>query len=422
MVVAGLVVLTTACSSSSSHTNFSTSVPATRPPTTVVPPTTTTLPRLVSAAIVQSPSADIGYSTLNDVSCPSNDECLAVGYSAADSIMAPKRLLAERWDGRTWSILPVVAPGRHGSFFTGVDCPAVDACIAVGNSPDVNGPVPFAARWDGNGWTATPIPIPAGAGSALLNDVACGTRSDCVGVGASFQRPGANHGLPLVERWDGTQWTSTAVAVPPNARGGGALASVDCPASGDCHAVGRAYLSADDQNNSAGMLAEHLMDGAWRLERLADPHASNMGGYPALFGVSCASEQSCVAVGQTAQDPGNDLVVSESWDGTAWKLVPVPVPSPDTYYSSATGIDCASSLDCVLVGNSTSDKSGQQSIVARYSRGVWSPVEHSTAPTLFNPNDVSCASGGVCFAVGTAQIGERSLTTTLLIRQASVVP
>ena len=87
------------------------------------------------------------------VSCVSPDFCMAVGYHGVGpgcgypgSIKpCTPRMLAERWDGRRWSIKRTVGPGREG-----VSCTSKGACTAVGGGA--------AERWNGHGWFSQILP------------------------------------------------------------------------------------------------------------------------------------------------------------------------------------------------------------------------------------------------------------------------
>lgn len=77
---------------------------------------------------------------LGAVSCPSAVSCTAVGSTAPSAVdVAFVRPLAERWNGATWSIQPTPDPPLPARFeavagptLTGVACPRVRFCIAVG--------------------------------------------------------------------------------------------------------------------------------------------------------------------------------------------------------------------------------------------------------------------------------------------------
>jgi hypothetical protein len=94
---------------------------------------------------------------LLDVACPSSRRCLAVGFYAVGSDLRP---LVESWDGAGWTIVPVPSPpGASSSLLTTIACDAPERCLAAGSyrsgSPTQQA---FSARWDGASWTIVPVP------------------------------------------------------------------------------------------------------------------------------------------------------------------------------------------------------------------------------------------------------------------------
>ena len=92
---------------------------------------------------------------LTGVSCSSATACTAVGGQDA-----PAQGLAERWDGRTWSLQHLRLPATaHAITMTAVSCPAANACTAVGFA----GTLTLAEHWNGHSWAiqTTQNPTPA---------------------------------------------------------------------------------------------------------------------------------------------------------------------------------------------------------------------------------------------------------------------
>jgi hypothetical protein len=110
---------------------------------------------------------------LNGVSCPSARSCMAVGdyFTNAGTKSAT---MALRWSRGGWELQRTPSYGRGlGSFLTGVSCPAMRLCIAVGSHAVSDlGQQPIAERWDGRRWVADPVPCPRGAES-YLSAVSC---------------------------------------------------------------------------------------------------------------------------------------------------------------------------------------------------------------------------------------------------------
>jgi len=176
-------------------------------------------------------------SGLGGISCLSPSFCMATGaYSTTSSESGPVKSLAERWNGKRWAIVPSPnPPGAVQSYINGVSCTSPSACTATGEQHSASGIVhTLAERWNGKKWTVQPTPNPAKVQFASLGGVACTGPSACFAVG------GSDRGS-LVERWNGTRWRIQPAPTPP---GGGLLNGVACPAPAACTAVGFAFTSS----------------------------------------------------------------------------------------------------------------------------------------------------------------------------------
>jgi len=106
----------------------------------------------------RSPSGFLG------VSCPARNHCFAAGYtfSAGGTFSLP---LIEAWNGRTWTTQhPVQTPAPNsGGDLQHVSCVTQNNCEAVGFSfdPSVsNSAQTLAEKWNGHGWTVQATPNP----------------------------------------------------------------------------------------------------------------------------------------------------------------------------------------------------------------------------------------------------------------------
>jgi hypothetical protein len=206
--------------------------------------------------ILPTPNPPGGDWFLIAVSCTSPSACTAVGGRLAPTGTGT---LAERWDGHTWSIQPTANPTGHGiKLLNGVACTSRSSCMAVGNEFDpATGESlgTLAERWDGRTWRIVPTVKPAPAGpNAGLNGVACTSATACTAVG--------NQTLTrtLAERWNGHTWSVQATPNPP----GGQnifLAGVACPASTACTAFGLNLTGSGPLT-----LAERWSGGRWRIQ------------------------------------------------------------------------------------------------------------------------------------------------------------
>lgn len=130
------------------------------------------------------------------LSCSTPSHCVVIEtYGTMDSVF----YLAERWNGRSWSVQPGAGPpivnGTSG-FLNDVSCSGVNTCTIVGALGVPYGA--FAERWNGARWLAQPIATPAGAVPQGLGSVWCG-RTRCIAVGYSLD--GAGQPQTLVEQY-----------------------------------------------------------------------------------------------------------------------------------------------------------------------------------------------------------------------------
>src|SRR5205823_13777628 len=146
--------------------------------------------------------------------------------------------IAERWDGTTWAVQSVPAPGGAlSSRLESVACPSTVWCAAVGsytNDPAAY-PVVLAAIWNGTAWGVQPITYPSPSQTSDLSGIACTSTAACTAVGYYVNSSDAR--VTLAETWNGTAWSFQSSANPGGA-GSSELSGVACITSALCVAVG----------------------------------------------------------------------------------------------------------------------------------------------------------------------------------------
>ncbi len=160
------------------------------------------------------------------------------------------------------------------------------------------------------------------------------------------------------------------------------LYGVSCTSARTCIAVGGA---------SSGALAERWNGIRWSI--LPTPPES-----PVLYGVSCISARACTAVGEAT----GGLTRAERWNGISWQIQ--PTPSQPGYFGVPAGqlaaVSCTSLSACMAVG------SGYHSVFAEQWNGNAWTLQSLPAPpgTGISYNlqltAVSCTSANACTAVG----------------------
>lgn len=341
---------------------------------------------------------------LTDVSCVSQNDCMAVGwYSDAPNVFKP---LSEHWDGEEWSTISVPEPeglGNSGSF-EGVSCASSTWCVAVGWYVDENHHL-FVAHWNGTNWSVAASPT-VRVGVIYPPDVSCASALSCVLAGTELHDSSPANGFSLV--WNGEKWTFEAMPTPENTDWS-QLSSVSCATVTYCVAVGT-YQTKSFKFQSSGPIAVEWNGAEWTVIQ-DDVPAPVKGLSSSLYGgVSCAAVDSCTAILLGGMEV-------EHWDGEDWTLESVPEPigvDPEKEKVSNLGVSCATVTSCAIVGRhqkyagsySTSgfkfaprgaiwdgDKWSTQSVANRTQEEVPSGVDEML-------KEVSCVSPSFCVGVG----------------------
>ena len=193
---------------------------------------------------------------------------------------------------------------------------------------------------------------------------------------------------PIVQRWNGTSWSSTANPLPP---GGGELRDVDTLSSSSAWAVGFT-------NSSVGFdtLIERWNGSAWSI--VPSPNAAGAA-QNTLLGVRAFSANDAWAVG-SHNVPGtlNFATLVMRWNGSQWSIVPSPNPEPAE--NSLHDVDGVSSNDLWAVGYRLNHPEGvRQSLILHFDGSSWSTVPTPSALDATLESVVALASNDV-WAVG----------------------
>lgn len=287
-------------------------------------------------ALMDLPTVPQG--SLDGVSCPSVDECVAVG-SVATAVGPPSGSvpLAELWSDGSWRrmTLPRFASGTLAA----VSCPAANTCFAVGDqvvtvASGHRGEVPLVLRWDGAGWATAQQPAlwdsfpPAGFdgypdSGYTLAGVSCSSPAACVAVGAFHLASAPETSVPLVELWTGASWSvdrypggvNAGSAPPADLVDNPSLAGVACVNGAPCLAVGWVNNYCDHPGTEASCTLEAARtESSWEVDPVRVDNAY-------LNAITCASRTACVAVGEYG---GTLLPLVMRWNGSAWLTSPAP--------------------------------------------------------------------------------------------------
>jgi hypothetical protein len=138
------------------------------------------------------------------------------------------------------------------------------------------------------------------------------------------------------------------------------LTSVSC-AGTTCMATGTVFTAAGE-----AALAEVFNGTKWSVVTLATPAGSNG---IAVRGVACTAAANCYAVAGSSTSPGNSVTLIERWNGASWAVVPSPNLAGNDN-NTLNGISCASTQSCMAVGRAGSGSS-QSTVAMRLAAGTW---------------------------------------------------
>lgn len=244
-------------------------------------------------------------SNLFSVSCTSSVSCTAVGYY--DTGSNDQKTLAEHWNGKTWAVQETPNPkeangtGLFGSSLSSVSCTSAVSCTAVGAySTKSLGQLMLAERWNGRRWTIEQTPAPAEVTESELEAVSCTSANSCLAVGDA--------GTPVrsrasAERWNGSEWVFQEVPTPAE---DSILAALSCLSSESCVAVG---WFGDEEHLT---LAEHWDGSAWTIEDTLNPEAarnSYLEGVSCLADESCIA----TGQAEIASSSSQNSLLAEQW-------------------------------------------------------------------------------------------------------------
>ena len=217
-----------------------------------------------------------------------------------------------------------------------VSCVSTTFCMAIGAYSGQNGESEtLAESWNGTAWSVVTTPIQA---INRLSNLTCVSDVLCTAVG-SYQLS-ADVSQTLIEMWNGTAWS--IVSSPNVGTDSDSLSGVACTSDTSCMAVGSWTNSS---TNVVNTLAE-----VWN-ERVAVDRAKSgflRGRVQRVRRRELPVESvQCTAVGLFHYVADQTLI--ESWNGTAWSIVPSPNGAGGE--NSSLGIISCSSADfCMAMG------------------------------------------------------------------------
>jgi hypothetical protein len=363
-------------------------------------------------------------SEFQGVSCPSARFCAAVGTSSPDEYGKTMRTLVEAFGGKSWTIRLSPTVGSWSGLFgiscpTVGFCVAVgyESIGVVGNTEVAQ--KTLIETYNGRSWSVTPSPNPGVStkkvkpctspsalkcetvqppadGADRLSGVSCATRSVCVAVGQATSVADYPSGQPLIETYRNSTWSAVH---SPTVPGGGDLQGVSCVGPRFCEAVG---------SSGSATLVEVFDGKSWSV--VPSPNETTTF-YNLLSGVSCASAFSCQAVGYYfVSKAAGESPLAESLTRTGWTLDSVASPPGG---GQLDGISCATSNSCAAVGVTFPGFDGA-SLAYTVRGSTWTSTPSAAIHQSSQPGlaAVSCATAHTCVAVGSHYGGSSNYLTT----------
>jgi subtilisin family serine protease len=331
-------------------------------------------------------NADLG-GVMRGVSCTVGISCVAVGDSLLSAQNGDFALGAVLFEG-DWSMAKTAE--ANWPTLEDVSCTAGDTCTAVGSRLESSWRKTLVERWNGSTWTTQTSPTPVNAGGTLsLSGVSCVSSEEACGAVGSYWDSVASRKVPLAMSRSGSTWTLRTVptsGTPYSAQ----LGDVACTSSSHCFATGdyRATISSATQP-----LLEYWNGSTWALKTPPLPSGT---AEAALDGVSCTSSSACTAVGFYAtSQAGSRHPLIMRWNGSTWALQTGVEAAMELH-----DVSCYAATGCVAVGSD-----GTVPVVSAWNGSSWAL---ESTPTLAGIQDssldsVSCAAADDCVATGSRQ-------------------
>jgi hypothetical protein len=310
-----------------------------------------------------------------------------------------------------------------GATVESVSCGSPGNCSAGGTYDDNSGNQAFVVNEVKGTW-ADAIEVPGSGdlnadGDAEVQTVSCASAGNC-SAGGFYQDGSSNTQAFVVSEVKGA-W-GNAKEVPGsgtlNTGGQGYVLSVSCPTAGNCSAGG--VYKESSQAYQAFVVDE--VNGVWgNAKKVPGSGTLNAGGNARVASVSCPAPGDCSAAGYYGDhegEPGSQVFVVSEVNGTWGNATEIPGSGTlnagdNAVIGDATLISCAASGDCA-VGGSYRDSSGDtQAFVASEVDGTWGNAQEVPGTGTLNAsgfasiNSVSCSTPGDCGAGGTYEDGSQ---------------
>ena len=192
-----------------------------------------------SWSVVPNPSLATVDNILNGVTAISATNVWAVG-AENNTTAGVEQTLIEHWDGTSWSVISSPNQGGNGYLHSIVPVPFSNKLWSVGQFNNTNTSWETLTEfWNGKSWSVVSSPNMSPEGSTSVNVFLGGTaisKNSAWAVGLYQFSNGTSPTQPLIEHWDGANWS---IVSSPNPGAGSALSGITrVPGTSQLWAVG----------------------------------------------------------------------------------------------------------------------------------------------------------------------------------------
>lgn len=261
-------------------------------------------------------------------------------------------------------------------------------------------------------WSEVATPDPSPSDHAILRDVVQISQNDAWSVGhwTSQGAPATSETVPLVQHWDGTNWTTVSTPIPSPWPGGANCGFYSVAAAGpnDVWAAGWQYRQDAAGYVGMHMMVQHWNGSSWSL--MSTPPTATLGlqgvSGDVIRGIEVISPNDIWFVGDWVNlappDPPQPALAMH-WDGSSFTLHDTP------YFSNGghglESVSATATNDVWAVGGSGDGDWSIASYVIHWNGSQWQHVSLGTPGIIQRLFAVEAIAPNDVWACGQTQIG-----------------
>ena len=304
-------------------------------------------------------------------------------------------------DTGAWQIIPSANPGSASNALLSVAALSVNDAWAVGftsNTSASQASQTLIEHWNGAQWRVVTSPNSVMAIN-MLNDVVALSTDDAWAVGFASNTFASQGSQPLIEHWNGAQWSIVSMAELAQQSGGPSdtLSRLIVLSANNVWGVGTSL----DRSGHSTTLIVHWTGTTWKI--VPSPNPGSMSNE--LYGAVAVSANDIWAVGYFADGDTPHTIrhtLIEHWDGLRWSIVPSPeVGSIDNVLNAATAVSANDIWAIGISSDSSSTPMGMgQTLIEHWDGLRWSIVKSPNAGPEENFASLTALAANDIWAVG----------------------